>query len=78
MVIDSNDHRPEFSRRVYTIDISENVGVGTEVLELQASDKDEHDKVLYALHAAQSPVSLQLFKLDSVSGVLSVAKQLDR
>lgn len=78
MVIDSNDHRPEFSRSVYSIDISENVPVGTEVLQLHASDRDEDNKVLFGLHGARTHASLEIFQLNSVTGSLSLARQLDR
>lgn len=78
MVIDSNDHRPEFSRPVYSVDISENVPVDTVVITLHASDRDEDSKVLFGIHAARTPSSLEIFKLDSLTGAIKLAKQLDR
>lgn len=78
IVIDSNDHRPKFSKTVYTVDISENVDIGTEILELNASDEDEDDKVFYSLHAARSPSSFDVFRIDSVTGAVTLATSLDR
>lgn len=78
MVIDTNDHRPKFSKSVYRVDISENVEVGTEILELFATDEDEDDKVFYSLHATRSPTSFDLFKVDSITGAVSLAAPLDR
>lgn len=77
-VIDINDHRPEFTESVYRIDISESVEEGTEVLQLHATDLDEDKTLFYSLHAARDPSSLQLFRVDSVSGSVTVATRLDR
>lgn len=75
---DINDHRPEFTESVYRIDISENVEEGTEVLQLHATDLDEDKKLFYSLHAAREPISLKLFRVDSVTGSITLAQQLDR
>lgn len=77
-VIDINDHRPEFTDSVYRIDISEHVEDGTEVLQLHATDRDEDKQLFYSLHAARDPASLKLFRLDSVTGSVTLAQQLDR
>lgn len=77
-VIDINDHRPEFTDSVYRIDISEHVEDGTEVLQLHATDRDEDKQLFYSLHAARDPASLRLFRLDPVTGSLTLAHQLDR
>lgn len=78
MVINSNDHRPKFSKNTYLVDISENVEPGTEILELIASDEDEDDKLFYSLHASRSPTSYDIFKVDSLSGIVKLAAPLDR
>lgn len=77
-VIDINDHRPEFTDSVYRIKISEHVEDGTEVLQLHATDRDEDKQLFYSLHAARDPASLRLFRLDPVTGSLTLAHQLDR
>lgn len=77
-VIDINDHRPEFTDSVYRVDISEHVEEGTELLQLHATDRDEDKQLFYSLHAARDPGSLKLFRLDSVTGSLTLAGQLDR
>jgi len=77
-VIDINDHRPEFSESIYRIDISENVEEGIELLQLHATDMDEDKKLFYSLHAARDPISLKLFRVDSVTGSIVLAQQLDR
>ncbi|XP_021704618.1 fat-like cadherin-related tumor suppressor homolog isoform X2 [Aedes aegypti] len=77
-VIDINDHRPEFTESLYRVDISESIEEGTEVLQLHATDADEDKKLFYSLHAARDPVSLKLFRVDSVSGSIIMAQKLDR
>lgn len=77
-VIDINDHRPSFSQKIYTVEISENVDKGTEILRLMATDEDEDKKVFYSLHAARSPASLSIFKIDSVTGAVFLNEKLDR
>lgn len=77
-VIDINDHRPEFTDSVYRIDISENIGEESEILQLHATDMDEDKKIFYTLHAAQNPISLTLFRIDAITGNVIVTQRLDR
>nr|CAD7397014.1 unnamed protein product [Timema cristinae] len=77
-VIDMNDHRPEFSDRFYHADVSEDLEEGTTILRLLATDKDEGDRLYYSWHAARESISLDLFKLDSVSGAIYLQEKLDR
>lgn len=77
-VIDINNHRPEFSESEYKVEISEAVPVGTEILTLRAVDKDEDVKLIYTLHAARNKVSLETFRVDSVTGVITLSSSLDR
>ncbi|XP_068083906.1 fat-like cadherin-related tumor suppressor homolog [Anabrus simplex] len=78
VVIDINDHRPVFPQKVYSIDVSENVEKGTEILQLLATDEDEDKKVFYSLHSARSPSSLSIFKIDSMTGAVTLKEKLDR
>lgn len=77
-VIDINDHRPEFSETLYKVEISESVEVGIEILQLHATDKDNDGKLSYSLHAAKNKISLQTFKVDSLTGIVTLAQALDR
>lgn len=77
-VIDINDHRPEFSENLYKVEISEAVPVDTEILRLKATDKDADGKLIYSLHSARNMASLQIFKLDSITGVITLQSNLDR
>ncbi|KAJ8953022.1 hypothetical protein NQ318_015384 [Aromia moschata] len=77
-VLDINDHRPEFSERLYKVEISEAVPLYTEVLKLKATDRDDNDKLIYSFHSAENIISLRTFLLDSITGVISLAASLDR
>lgn len=73
-----NKYRPEFTKKVFTANVSENTPVGSKILQLSATDKDYGDTLYYSLHNAQSVASLKIFKLDYQTGELAVAESLDR
>jgi protocadherin Fat 1/2/3 len=77
-VIDINDHRPEFSELVYKVEISEAVPIDTEILRLRAADRDDDTKLIYSLYSARNLISLQTFKVDSITGVIYLIDNLDR
>ncbi|KAK0095182.1 hypothetical protein PV326_009029, partial [Microctonus aethiopoides] len=77
-VIDINDHRPEFTESTYHVEISENVDKDETVLQLHATDQDEDKKVFYSLHAAQNQQSLEIFHVDSITGIITLNDYLDR
>lgn len=77
-VINSNDHRPEFTQMEYRVEISENTERESEILQLHATDADDDKKLFYSLHTAKNPSSLNLFRVDSVSGVITLIEKLDR
>lgn len=77
-VIDSNNHRPEFTRHEYRVEISENTERDAEILQLHATDADDDKKLFYSLHAAKNPTSLELFRVDSMTGVVTLLQKLDR
>lgn len=77
-VINSNDHRPQFTESEYRVEISENTERDSEILQLHATDADDDKKLFYSLHTAKNPSSLNLFRVDSVSGVITLTQKLDR
>lgn len=76
-VLDTNDNRPQFSRDVYTVNISESVEEEAIVMQLHANDADESKKIFYTLHGAQDPTSLHYFRIDSITGNVIVTQRLD-
>ncbi|XP_051891479.1 protocadherin Fat 1a isoform X7 [Pristis pectinata] len=76
-VIDTNDHRPEFSKPKYEVSIPEDTIPETVILQVSASDKDEKNKLIYTLQSSTDPSSLKKFRLDPGTGVLFTAEKLD-
>ncbi|XP_017271790.1 protocadherin-16 [Kryptolebias marmoratus] len=75
-VLDINDHSPQFQSGSYTADISEDVPIGSLVLEVKAVDLDYglNSQVLYFL----SQGSHSMFIIDQNTGRIITAAPLDR
>ncbi|XP_061441071.1 protocadherin Fat 1 isoform X1 [Rhineura floridana] len=76
-VIDTNDHRPEFSVFEYHVSIPEDILPETEILQVSASDRDEKNKLIYTMQSSVDPVSLKKFRLDPATGSLYTSEKLD-
>ncbi|CAK6442579.1 unnamed protein product [Pipistrellus nathusii] len=76
-VIDTNDHRPQFSTSKYEVVIPEDTAPETEVLQISAVDKDEKNKLIYTLQSSSDPLSLKKFRLDPATGSLYTSEPLD-
>ncbi|XP_036911122.1 protocadherin Fat 1 isoform X1 [Sturnira hondurensis] len=76
-VIDTNDHRPQFSTSKYEVVIPEDTAPETEILQISAVDKDEKNKLIYTLQSSIDPLSLKKFRLDPATGSLYTAEALD-
>uniref|UniRef100_UPI003D96D2E1 protocadherin 2 gamma 2 precursor n=1 Tax=Danio rerio TaxID=7955 RepID=UPI003D96D2E1 len=77
-VLDANDNAPVFSQAVYKVSLPENSPVDTVVVTVSATDADEGQNgvVNYGFgHVSQK--ILQLFVLDSVSGVIKLIGTID-
>ncbi|KAM6931595.1 protocadherin-16-like [Lycodopsis pacificus] len=75
-VMDINDHSPQFQSSSYTADVSEDVPIGSLVLEVKAIDLDQgpNSQVLYFL----STGSKGMFIIDQHTGRIITAAPLDR
>ncbi|KAG6455040.1 hypothetical protein O3G_MSEX009016 [Manduca sexta] len=74
---DGNDP-PEFSQHYYETTISEGANVGQEVIQVQAVDKDvrpQNNQFSFSIIGGNID---QNFKIDPQSGVIEIARQLDR
>ncbi|XP_056442395.1 protocadherin Fat 1a isoform X2 [Gadus chalcogrammus] len=76
-VIDTNNHRPQFSQQRYNVSVAEDTPADTEVLRIAASDEDEKNKLTFTLLSSTDPFSLKKFRLDPGTGVLYTAEALD-
>ncbi|XP_028998199.1 protocadherin Fat 1a isoform X2 [Betta splendens] len=76
-VIDTNNHRPQFSQQVYVVSVPEDKPAGTEVIQISAVDRDDKNKLTFTLLSSTDPFSLRKFRLDPGTGTLYTAEQLD-
>uniref|UniRef100_A0A8D2KFW5 Protocadherin beta-1 n=2 Tax=Urocitellus parryii TaxID=9999 RepID=A0A8D2KFW5_UROPR len=78
VVLDVNDHVPQFSRLVYRAQVPENSSNGSLVATVTATDLDEgtNKEITYSL--AQNPEAiLQTFQIDSHTGEVRLREPLD-
>lgn len=75
-IMDVNDHSPVFQSSSYTADISEDVPIGSLVLEVKAIDLDQgsNSHVLYSLSSS----SQSMFIIDQDTGRIITTSPLDR
>ena len=76
-VIDTNNHRPEFSASKYEVVIPEDTMPETEILQVSATDRDEKNKLIYTMQGSTDPISLKKFRLDPGTGSLYTSEKLD-
>ncbi|XP_014903186.1 protocadherin alpha-10-like [Poecilia latipinna] len=78
-VLDTNDNAPIFSSSLYKINVLENVAIGTSILTLNATDADEgsNSEIVFSLRSKDQDHVLDTFKIDSVTGVISVKSEID-
>uniref|UniRef100_A0AAV2J7I2 Uncharacterized protein n=1 Tax=Knipowitschia caucasica TaxID=637954 RepID=A0AAV2J7I2_KNICA len=76
-VLDNNDNTPVFSQPTYDITISEDTPADSEVVQVLASDRDEHHTLTYSLQSAIDPSSLRLFRIHPTQGTIYTTHRLD-
>ncbi|XP_069045127.1 cadherin-23 [Lepisosteus oculatus] len=72
------DEAVAFSQPTYEAALLENIATGTEVLQVRARSADNLNQITYRFDPDTSPLALALFKIDSVTGRITVMGQLDR
>ncbi|XP_057402717.1 protocadherin Fat 4 isoform X2 [Balaenoptera acutorostrata] len=77
MVLDINDNNPVFAQAMYKVEIDENTLTGTDIIQVSAADGDggTNGQVRYGIIDGNAN---QEFRIDSVTGAITVAKPLDR
>ncbi|XP_061442206.1 protocadherin gamma-B4-like isoform X12 [Rhineura floridana] len=77
-VTDANDNPPIFTQEVYKVSLPENAPVGSLMLQVVASDKDEGTNAQIRYHFSNIPTnSYKQFILDPVNGIVTVAGLLN-
>ncbi|XP_060929197.1 protocadherin Fat 3a isoform X1 [Limanda limanda] len=77
IVMDNNDNAPIFSQSTYDVTISEDTPPDTEVVQVLASDRDEHYRLTYTLQSSIDPSSMSLFRIHPTMGTIYTAQRLD-
>ncbi|KAM6932333.1 protocadherin Fat 3-like [Lycodopsis pacificus] len=76
-VMDNNDNAPIFSQPTYDVTMSEDTPPDTEVVQVLASDRDEHHRLTYSLQSSIDPSSIRLFRIHPTLGIIYTAQRLD-
>ncbi|XP_072001812.1 protocadherin gamma-B5-like isoform X45 [Engystomops pustulosus] len=77
-VQDANDNYPVFSQKVYKVNIEENLPIGYDVLNINASDKDEGSNAEISYSFGQIPENTrQIFSINPQTGVIKTIGKLD-
>ncbi|XP_057164478.1 cadherin-23 [Ursus arctos] len=72
------DEAVQFSNTSYEAAILENLALGTEIMRVQAYSIDNLNQITYRFDAYTSAQAKALFKIDSVTGVITVKGLVDR
>ena len=78
MLLFQDDQIPQFRSRLYSFDIEENADVNTEVGVVQATDRDLDPNNKFAFSLTGSFEVLDTFRIDPMSGIISIRRPLDR
>ncbi|XP_038157751.1 protocadherin alpha-3-like isoform X14 [Cyprinodon tularosa] len=78
-VLDANDNSPSFGKPLYKARLSENAPVGTEVIQLDATDLDEGEnaKIIYSFVKRATFNPTETFLINSETGAISLKRNLD-
>uniref|UniRef100_A0A668VCQ9 Cadherin domain-containing protein n=1 Tax=Oreochromis aureus TaxID=47969 RepID=A0A668VCQ9_OREAU len=78
-VLDVNDNTPIFSKDLYSVKLNENAPVGTEVIQVNATDPDhsQNGEVVYSFGNSVSNNVFNLFDIDQSTGKITVKGLLD-
>ena len=77
-VIDVNEQRPQFTASELNLELAENMSLGSKIVKLNVTEPARARKLFYSLHTAQSPTSLQTFKINPLDGTITLRQKLDR
>ncbi|NXK96056.1 PCDG7 protein, partial [Formicarius rufipectus] len=78
IVLDGNDNAPEFTQSVYKVTVKEDMAVGSRVLQVTATDRDEgpNAEVKYSFFKIPEKFN-KTFKLDPESGDIEITDKLN-
>jgi protocadherin Fat 1/2/3 len=75
---DVNEARPEFTMAEFRADVPENITLGSQLAKLTLKDQGSRvQKHFFSIHAAQSQVSMEAFKIHPLEGTVILRQKLD-
>jgi len=79
-ILDMNDHQPVFEKSEYNVTRLENIPIGTKLLQVKATDKDDPEhangKLIYSIHSGQDDI--QWLWINETDGTVKTKESLDR
>ncbi len=77
-ILDANDNAPVFNQTVYRASVIENAPKGTYITTVNATDADagSYGRITYNFYKQKGPAA-QFFNIDSDTGIVSVAGEID-
>ncbi|XP_037531221.1 protocadherin alpha-8-like [Nematolebias whitei] len=78
-VLDVNDNVPTFAKPLYKTSLTENTALGSSVITVAATDKDEgpNAEVTYSLSSKDQDHILDLFQMNEQTGLITVKGNID-
>ncbi|XP_077053022.1 cadherin-23 isoform X1 [Siphateles boraxobius] len=77
-LLNEPDEAVVFLSAGYEVSLMENIATGTEVVQVKARSADNLNQLMYRFDPDTSPAALALFKIDSITGRITVTGHLDR
>ncbi|XP_036379668.1 protocadherin alpha-8-like [Megalops cyprinoides] len=79
IVLDINDNAPVFNKQKYTVNVKENIPVGTVLIAVNATDRDEglNGEIVYTFGKQLWSKASDLFDLDRKTGEIKVKGEID-
>ena len=78
-VLDVNNHAPVFEQRSYQVSVFENVTVGTQIIQVVATDADvDTSNITYQITVNYRPQGVPAFSINEFTGVIVTTTPIDR
>lgn len=78
-ILDANDNKPEFESELYTVNVPESAGIGRNIVQVRAHDKDSKENAIVSYQlSSDSKRFAETFIVHPKTGWLSLNGSLDR
>uniref|UniRef100_A0A3Q3FZA3 Protocadherin 1 gamma 22 n=1 Tax=Kryptolebias marmoratus TaxID=37003 RepID=A0A3Q3FZA3_KRYMA len=79
IVLDNNDNAPQFEKQLYEANLSECATIGTEIVQVKATDADEglNGEIEYLFAEQTTDLILTFFDINRSTGIIVVKNNLD-